>query len=400
MCRKSTTIRQKEPTDSGMNILHIGKFYPPFHGGMETYLRDLAEQQVKLGHQVTVLVHNHEWHIIKSKTITEYPIPGLTLIRQACLRPVFFTPLMLGLNKQVKRLIREQSIDVIHLHVPNPSLFLLLMNSTAKKLPWVVRWHSDMVTESSSLIMRFIYGCLKPIEAAFLNNSQNILISTPDYIKKSPRLRQYKKRVRVIPLGLNSEHITVPKPAALTTKPVRILTIGRLSYYKNHRMIIDALQQLPAAQLTIVGGGDMQQHLQQYIHSQGLTDRVHLTGPVSEHNKEQLIADCHVFCLASNDRAESYGMVLLEAMARHKIILAADTPGSGMRWLAKNYARGFTFHYREVNDLVEKLQTIRHNYRDIMERPVDFDLSIDCTAETLSQLYEQICEQQCTEESV
>ncbi len=378
-----------------MNVLHIGKFYPPCHGGMETYLRDLAEQQVKQGHHVTVLVHNHDWQAVKSSTLIEYPMPGLMLIRQACLRPVFFTPLMIGLNRQVKRLMKTQSIDMIHLHVPNPSLFFLLLNSEAKNKRWVMRWHSDMVTESSSGLLRFIYRCLKPLETALIRRCQKILISTPEYIKKSTRLQQFQDRVRVIPLGLNTEGISVPKPATLTTKPLQVLTIGRLSYYKNHHMLIDAMQQLPDMQLTIAGGGDLQQTLQQHIQHKNLTDRVVLTGPVSEQVKARLLAECHVVCLASNDRAESYGMVLLEAMARHKIILVADTPGSGMRWLATHYARGLTFEYQELNDLVEKLQSIRHNYQNIMQQPVDFDLSIDRTAATLSQLYEQLL----TEES-
>ena len=373
-----------------MNVLHIGKFYPPYHGGMETYLQDLAEEQVKQGHQVTVLVHNHAWQKVKSKTAIEQSLPGLTVIRQACLRPVFFTPLMLGLNKQVKRLIGEQCIDIIHLHLPNPSLFVLLLNATAKKVPWVIRWHSDMVTESSSLFMRLIYRCLMPLETALIKNSQKILISTSEYIKKSPQLQKHAAQVSVIPLGLNTHNVTVPAVKPLTDKPFRILNLGRLSYYKNHRMLIAAMRQLPDMHLTLAGAGDLYKELQQYIQNQQLADRITLTGSVSEDEKDQLLSDCHVFCLTSNDRAESYGMVLLEAMARNKIILVADTAGSGMRWLAGRYPRGFVFNYQQVDDLMEKLQSIRDNYSDIINRSVTFDLTIEHTATAIMKLYHHI----------
>lgn len=373
-----------------MNILHIGKFYPPYHGGMETYLQDLAEEQVKQGHQVTVLVHNHAWQKVKSKTAIEQSLPGLTVIRQACLRPVFFTPLMLGLNKQVKRLIGEQCIDIIHLHVPNPSLFVLLLNATAKKVPWVIRWHSDMVTESSSLFMRLIYRCLMPLETALIKNSQKILISTSEYITQSPQLTQYGSRLSVIPLGLDSSRIPVPPVKPLTDKPFQILSLGRLSYYKNHHMLIAAMRHLPDMHLTIAGGGNLYKQLQQYIKNLQLADRITLTGSVSENEKDRLISDCHVLCLASNDRAESYGMVLLEAMARNKIILVADTAGSGMRWLAGRYPRGFVFNYQQVDDLMEKLQSIRDNYSDIINRSVTFDLTIEHTATAIMKLYHHI----------
>jgi len=373
-----------------MNLLHIGKFYPPYRGGMETYLQDLVEQQVKQGHQVTVLVHNHDWRLLKSQTTIEQTVPGLTVIRQACLRPVFFTPFMIGLNRQVKRLIDEQSIDIIHLHVPNPSLFVLLWNRSAKKLAWVMRWHSDMVTESSSWLIRLMYRCLKPLETALIKNTQKILISTSEYIKKSPQLQKYSARVSVIPLGLNTRKVTVPTAKPLTDKPFRVLSLGRLSYYKNHRMLITAMRDLPDMHLSIAGGGGLHGELQAYIENQQLADRVTLTGPVTEQEKHQLLADCHVFCLASNDRAESYGMVLLEAMARNKIILSADTAGSGMRWLAHRYPKGFTFHSEDVSDLVEKLEFIRRHYHDITQQAVQFDLSIEQTATDIMNLYQQL----------
>ena len=373
-----------------MNVLHIGKFYPPYHGGMETYLRDLAEEQVKQGPQVTVLVHNHNWQRLKSKTIIEKTIPGLTVIRQACLRPVFFTPLMIGLNNQVKRLIREQAIDIIHLHVPNPSLFLLLLNRSAKKVPWVMRWHSDMVTASSSRLMRLLYRCLKPLETALIKNCQRVLISTDEYIKKSPQLQKFTSRVSVIPLGLNTRQVTVPAIKPLSDKPFQVLSLGRLSYYKNHRMLIAAMGKLPDLHLTLAGAGSLQRELEALVQSQQLTGRVTLTGPVSEQEKNQLLNDCHVLCLASNDRAESYGMVLLEAMARHKIILVADTEGSGMRWLADRYLKGLLFNHQEVDDLVAKLAFIRDNYNRLSKQAVEFDLSIDQTTAAIVHLYQQL----------
>ncbi|MCX7544341.1 glycosyltransferase [Marinicella gelatinilytica] len=373
-----------------MNILHIGKFYPPYYGGMETYLQDLAEAQVKQGHHVTVLVHNHDWHDLRSKTLVEQVLPNLTLIRQACWRPIMFTPLMSGLNKQVIDIIKNQPIDVIHLHVPNPSLFALLRNRAAKNIPWVIRWHSDMVTESSSRLLRLVYACIKPIESSLIKRATGILISSPEYQKKSPLLQQHENRVAVIPLGLNTDKITIPDSTAITDKPFKILTLGRLSYYKNHRLLIDAMKQLPDMHLTIAGGGDLYAELERYIKTNQLTDRVTLAGSVTDEVKQTLFNECHVFCLASNDRAESYGMVLLEAMARQKIILAADTEGSGMRWLATRYARGFTFGNHQLMDLVAKLNHIRHNYSHIIKQQVDFDLTIDQTAAKITDYYQHM----------
>ncbi|KAA3644390.1 MAG: glycosyltransferase [Proteobacteria bacterium] len=373
-----------------MNLLHIGKFYPPYRGGMETYLCDLAEAQVKQGHQVKVLVHNHDWQRLKSVTTVEQSMPGLTVIRQACLRPVLFTPWMLGLNKQVKRIIHEHHIDIIHLHVPNPSLFQLLFNRSAKNIPWVMRWHADMVTSSSSGLMRFIYRCVKPIETALIKKARQVIVSTPEYLKHSPQLIKFADRVSVIPLGLNISQVIVPKDKPVSDKAFQVLSVGRLSYYKNHRLLIDAMEHLPNMQLTIAGDGDLKAELQRHIQSKQLSHRVTLTGAVTESEKNQLLEDCHVFCLASNDRAESYGVVLLEAMARHKITLAADTEGSGMSWLANNYPRGYTFGNNDLTDLVAKLKQLQNNYTTIIKQPVDFNLTIEQTATAIFHLYQQI----------
>lgn len=377
-----------------MKLLHIGKYYPPFHGGMETYLRDLVEAQVQQGHEVTVLIHNHEWGLLRSKTSIEQPQTGLTLIRQASLRPILFTPLMLGLNRRLKKLLLKTEFDLIHLHAPNPSLFALLFSRSAKRIPWVIRWHSDMVTESSSWLLKALYRLLKPMETALLKKADKILISSQNYIEGSPVLQQFSDRLAVVPLGLQIADIEVAPVTTLINDnhefSLQLFTLGRLTYYKNHRLLIAAMQDLPTMQLTIAGSGDLAEALHKQINQLQLAKRVQLTGAITEAEKNHYFAQCQVFCLASNDRAESYGMVLLEAMVRNKIILVADTAGSGMQWLANNYNKGFTFAANQESDLVAKLNYIHANYQDIQNQQDEFELTIEHTAAAIDRLYRNL----------
>lgn len=375
-----------------MKLLHIGKYFPPYRGGMETYLSDLVEAQIKQGHEVTVLVHNHDWGIVRSKTKIEQPQPSLTLIRQACLRPILFTPLMLGLNRRVKKLRQSNGFDVVHLHAPNPSLFFLLLGRRTKQKPWLIRWHADMVTESSSFLLKIIYRLIKPFETALLNRVDKIFISSAAYIEKSEVLQRFREKVVVIPLGLQTNDFLSkshsPQAPKAPDDVFKIFTLGRLTYYKNHQQLISAMTDLPTMQLTIGGGGDLAGSLQAQIDTLGLNKKVKLSGSLSEAEKEQCFSQCHVFCLASNDRAESYGMVLLEAMLRNKIILVADTPGSGMKWLAENYNKGFVFAVNKTDDLVVKLNYIHNNYNEIQKRSDSFSLTIEQTAAALAPYYQ------------
>ena len=112
-----------------------------------------------------------------------------------------------------------------------------------------------------------------------------------------------------------------------------------------------------------------------------------LTGAVSTTRAHQLFSECDVFCLASHDRAESFGVVLLEAMHHDKIILVADTPGSGMSFLAEHYNKGFTFRSNDVTDLVRQLQRIHADLDAIRARPGHFAFGIDVIATQIEQLY-------------
>ncbi len=380
-----------------MNILHIGKFYPPYHGGMEHYLCDLAREQVQQGHQVTVVVHNHQWQTITAKKTTEV-IDGVQVIRMRSLRPILFAPLMIGLNKQVKQIFQHEKPDIVHLHGPNPSLFMLLLNKLVKEVPWVFSWHSDMVTSNSRWLMKLIYPFIKPIENRLIKQADCILVSTQDYADHSQQLIKHADKTLVVPLGLRTQELDamdeMKRGSGLAwakeqwpDDKFKVFNLGRLTFYKNQKMLLDAMPLTHNCHLLIAGDGPLKNSLSQQIDQMNLADKVGLLGSQSWYKIHALYDSCDVFCMASNDRAESFGVVLLEAMYHNKIILVPDTVGSGMRWLADNYNKGFVYENNNPKDFARKIDAIQQKFATLSEQPNDFNYHMTEIVEVIEQHY-------------
>lgn len=344
-----------------MKILHIGKYYPPFHGGMEVYLRDLAETQTK-DNDVTVLVHNHEFNILFSRTVSE-KLNGVHLIRQKSLKPVLFTPLMLGLRKTISDLISKNKPDVIHISWPNPSALFLLLIAAARRTPWVIQWQSDMVTKRSTWMLKFAYQFFRLFERQLLKRAAKVIVSTEEYFKYSPALRPYAAKCEFIPLGFHFSRAEIEKDDLQWADELwghykyKLYNIGRLTFYKNQKILIEAAKRLPEAKFIITGSGQLQDSLSRLISKEQL-DNVVLTGSLSSSRLHALLKSCDIFCLPSNDRAESYGMVLLEALSYGKPILVSNLNGSGMKWIASQTVLGHTFDCNSVEDLIDKIQSL------------------------------------------
>ena len=373
-----------------MNILHFGKFYPPFNGGMEIYLRDLAEQQSQK-HNVTALVHNHDFNFIKSNH-QEQTINQVKVIRQQTLKPILFTPIMLGVNKVVSHLIDTKNVDVIHISWPNPSALFLLLNKKAKKKPWVIQWQSDMVTEHSSLMLKLAYKFFKPFEKLLLKQASLIIASTKEYFKHSIALKKFEGKCHFVPLALKHISPEVDQNSYQWALKLwgdsnyKVYSIGRLTFYKNHQILIQAAQLLPAAKFIITGSGELENSLKKQINQLGI-DNIVLTGGLKKNKLNALLSSCDIFCLPSNDRAESYGMVLLEALTFNKSILVSDLPGSGMKWIASQSPIGMTFKNNNPDDLIEKVKQHSPNPNKNANNKI---FQIEHCANTIEALYQNI----------
>jgi glycosyltransferase involved in cell wall biosynthesis len=374
-----------------MNILHVGKYYPPFRGGMESYLKDLVEEQKK-NHNLTVIVHNHKFKSFKSSSESSSE-KNLKLIRLSSLKPILFTPIMLGLNKLFNKSHENQAFDLIHISWPNPSALFLLLNKKAKSIPWVIQWQSDMVTKHSSLLLKFAYWFFRPLEKRLLNHATKVIVSSKEYLQHSNALKDFEDKCEIISLALkdrekNNNTKDIEWANRLwKNQNTKIFNIGRLTFYKNHELLINAASKLPEVQFIITGSGQLSNKLNQIIKTKGINNVV-MTQGLSDSKINALFATCDAFCLPSNDRAESFGLVLLEALQFKKNILVSNLAGSGMRWIASQTPLGTTFDCNDVDDLVEKINALEPPKVPATEIPEVF--KIETCAKSIDSLYQEV----------
>ncbi|HZZ95329.1 MAG TPA: glycosyltransferase [Usitatibacter sp.] len=315
-----------------MRILHIGKYYPPVAGGMERFLADLVDAQRAAGHEVEVLVHDDGRH----DSAGDPP----WLHRCAVWFTLFFAPVSPRFPFLLRRIVRRFRPDLVHLHMPNTSAFWALLVRAARRVPWVVHWHSDVEPSRFRLSLRLGYPHYAIFERAVLEAAEAIVVTSPHYLEASRTLEPWSEKCHVVPLGV--AHGRLPEARDVDERRLwpgeglRVLMAGRLAYYKGFDTVVRAVASHDDMQLTIVGDGEERSKLKRIVADAHAASSVRLLGEVGDEMLTQLMATCEVFCLPSRERTEAFGLVLLEAMRYGKPLVVSALPGSGMTWVARD----------------------------------------------------------------
>ncbi|WP_404401805.1 glycosyltransferase [Idiomarina seosinensis] len=365
-----------------MKILHIGKYFAPFNGGIEQVNQSLAEHCTAAGDSVRVLAHQHQrarttrrfLPVRRTLTHPDEPVRRV-LTRQneyhvtqsVTCATLMFTPISPLFPWHLRQELKHNP-DIIHIHMPNPSAFWLLLMPGAKKAKWVVHWHSDVIDEQASTALKLFYRCYRPFERWLLRKADAIVCTSPNYAKYSDALVGFQDKVRVVPLGIDVEG-DVPREQSVrqdarcgegardgadarSRKGARhergacyeILTVGRLTYYKGHKYLLEAIHRLKKrgveVQWNIVGSGEEEANLKRLTKELELEERVHFMGRLSDTELQQQFTGCDVFCLPSIERTEAFGIVLMEAMRAEKSCIVTDVPGSGMSYVVSDGVNG------------------------------------------------------------
>jgi glycosyltransferase involved in cell wall biosynthesis len=327
-----------------VRVLHVGKYYPPYQGGMETFLRDLLKALDREGLCVSALVHHH----VGGRPVSREEDGGVTVWRAPSAGQVLYLPLSPGFARHLRRVIRDFQPDLLHLHFPNPSACWGLLLPEARAIPWVIQWQSDVVPSSIDRRLKGAYTLYRPLEQAVLRRAARIIVASPPYLRHSEPLQRWASKCRVIPLGIDPHRLPWPDDHLLKTAQEswgsggpKVLAVGRLTYYKGFDVLIRAAQRVPGVTLQIVGDGVLRGSLEAQISKCGLTGRVLLRGSLPDAELQALMATCDILSLPSVERTEAFGIVLLEAMRYGKAVAVSDIPGSGVGWVVRQGSCGF-----------------------------------------------------------
>jgi glycosyltransferase involved in cell wall biosynthesis len=290
-----------------LKVLHVGKFYPPHFGGMESHLQTLCEELSK-SIEVEVLVASDHRRSERSRQ------GGVELARLARVLMLHGTPIV-PLMARAMRLARP---DIVHLHFPNPMATLACLMSRLD-VPIVITWHSDVVRQ------RRAAAIFAPLLSLLLRRCAAIIVGSTAYIETSAVLSARRNQCRVIPLGIRAgdfEHPDAARVAELRRRHGEriVLGIGRLIYYKGFENLVRAMADVRATAL-VAGEGPLGGALTAEAARLGVADRVVLLGRVNDADLKACYHACDVFALPSVERSEAFGIVQLEAMACGKPVV-------------------------------------------------------------------------------
>jgi len=191
-----------------------------------------------------------------------------------------------------------------------------------------------------------------------LAKAQVIFATSQAYLDASQALMPWRNKCKVVPLGIDPKR--QPEPGATSrdwaasqwnNAEYKILSVGRLTYYKGHETLIRAMEHISGGKLILVGDGECKEKLTSLVTSLGLTEKVMLTGYRADEEVKALLESCDVFCLPSIERTEAFGIVLLEAMQVGKPAVASDVPGSGVGWVVNHEKTGLLVAPSDVGAL-------------------------------------------------
>jgi rhamnosyl/mannosyltransferase len=313
-----------------MKIIHLGKFYPPEYGGIETVTFDLVEGLNQQGVNADVLCSNKGTETRIDLNNTRYHV-----IRAGTLAVINSTSISIKLITELKN--RVHQYDAIHIHLPNP-MANLAMWLIKPKCKVYLHWHSDIVKQKHMLKL------YAPWLKWLINRADGIIATSQQYANSSKWLSHNIDKVSIIPIGVadksqlaSQELVNKIRSEYLGNKIV--LSIGRSAIYKGIIHLIEACKYTNDDIVVLIGGPGVEsfRHLIQKL---GLEYKVKILGEISDQQLPSYYSACDIFCLPSILRSEAYGIVQVEAMSFSKPVISCDISGSGVAWVNEHEKSG------------------------------------------------------------
>ena len=330
-----------------MKIAMVSPYDFTWPGGVTAHVSQLARALGRSGHEVQVLAPHSPSRECQDADLLvplgrSVPLPSGGSIARVSLS--------WWLYPKVRALLKREKFDIIHLHEP-----------MAPILPLCVLEFSDTVnvgTFHASYSRQHLYRITQPIIKRWQQRLHgNIAVSKAArrYVNNT-----FPGDYEIIPNGIDFDHFSTnvaPLPQYQDGK-LNILFVGRLEKRKGLQYLLDAYGKLkwdlPNIRLIIVGPGNPDKESYRILSSHNLQD-VEFVGRVSYDDLPRYYASADIFCSPATG-AESFGIVLLEAMAAGKPVVASDI--EGYRGIVTDGEQGLLVPKKDSDALAKALEVL------------------------------------------
>ena len=304
-----------------MKIALVSPYDFAYPGGVATHISYLERYFTRMGHEVKVIAP-------ASKAISSFgdrfipigkprPIPSSGSIARVTISP--------WLSSKIKDVLDRERFDIVHLHEP---LMPMLCTTVLRLSP------AANIGTFHACHGRPGYNFAKPfgkwlLKRWFRKLHGKIAVSKPATEFACEHFPGY---YNIIPNGVDIDHFSpdVTPIHKFGDGKLNILFVSRLEKRKGLNYLIEAFKQvqkeIPNSRLIIVGPGTrLRRKYEKQVRRSGLKDVI-FTGLVSYEELPRYYKTADVFCAPATGR-ESFGIILLEAMATGKPIVASSIDG-------------------------------------------------------------------------
>jgi glycosyltransferase involved in cell wall biosynthesis len=235
---------------------------------------------------------------------------------------------------RLARVVRENSVTILHSHGGGRADFFVYLASKLVNIPVKITTVANLVERWFEInpLQLYVYKRLqRKTEKIF---DQFICVSDylADYLIQQRGLDRTKVKTIYNGVDLDYFKATPESPPIKNEFPrkeeqILIGAIGRLVAEKGLEYLLegipDVLKRFPQAKVLLVGDGPLKAHLERRVISLGLKERIIFTGFRSD--IREILSCLDILILPS--LLEGFPMIILEAMAMAKTIIASDIPG-------------------------------------------------------------------------
>jgi phosphatidylinositol alpha-mannosyltransferase len=350
------------------------------NGGVQAHVLQLAEVMRTRGHHVSVLAPASP-HV----TLPDYVVSGgkaVPIPYNGSVARLRFGP---ATHRLVKKWIAAGEFDVLHLHEPNaPSLSVLAL--MVAEGPIVATFHTST---TKSFALSFFQGILRPWNEKIVGR-----IAVSDLARRW-QIEALGSDAVQIPNGVHvAAFASAPPMPGYPRKGSTVLFLGRFDEpRKGMAVLLGALpalvQRFPDVEILIVGRGDEEELREEAGEFAG---HLRFLGQVSDEQKASALRSADVYC-APNTGGESFGIVLVEAMAAGTAVVASNL--DAFRRVLDNGNAGQLVEIGDSDGLAEALiavlddPTLRARYAQAATAAVHrYDWSV--VADEIMRVYETV----------